>query len=101
MAAKTSRKTPKPKARTTRSARTPAPRPARSTEPARPAVVPITIVGIGASAGGLEAFSQLLRGIPRHPGLAIVFVQHLAPTHDSALVPLLSSHTTLPVVQVN
>src|SRR5262245_39871877 len=59
----------------------------------------ITIVGVGASAGGLEAFSALLRGLPAAPGLAIVFVQHLAPSHDSALVTLLSTQTSLPIVQ--
>src|SRR5690242_12024226 len=43
------------------------------------------IVGVGASAGGLEAFSQLLQALPPHPGFAMVLVQHLAPTHESAL----------------
>src|SRR5689334_23571135 len=57
------------------------------------------IVGVGASAGGLEAFSQLLRGLPKDPGLAIVFVQHMAPHHESALATLLASATSLPVVQ--
>lgn len=59
----------------------------------------LTIVGVGASAGGLEAFTQFLRGLPADSGLAVVFVQHLAPQHDSALVTLLSAQTTLPVVQ--
>src|SRR5438045_8376079 len=57
------------------------------------------IVGVGASAGGLEAFSQLLRGLPKDPGFAIVFVQHMAPQHESALATLLTSSTNLPVVQ--
>jgi len=77
-------------------------RPRSGQPPVRPARQgPITIVGVGASAGGLEAFSALLRGIPAHPNIAIVFVQHLAPTHDSALVTLLSAQTVLPVVQVD
>jgi two-component system CheB/CheR fusion protein len=59
----------------------------------------MTIVGVGASAGGLEAFSALLQSLPKNPGLAIVFVQHLAPQHESALVPLLSGQSTLRVVQ--
>jgi two-component system, chemotaxis family, CheB/CheR fusion protein len=59
-----------------------------------------TIVGVGASAGGFEAFSALLRKIPADADLAIVFVQHLAPQHESALVELLAPHTNLPVVQV-
>src|SRR6187397_854728 len=73
----------------------------RRREPRPARLGPITIVGVGASAGGLEAFSALLRGIPEHPNIAIVFVQHLAPTHDSALVTLLSAQTVLPVVQVD
>ena len=51
----------------------------------------------GASAGGFEAFSQLLASLPPDPGLAIVFVQHLSPTHQSALPQLLASVTPLPV----
>src|SRR5262245_3381826 len=60
----------------------------------------LMIVGVGASAGGLEAFTQLLHGLPDDAGLAVVFVQHLAPQHDSALVPLLSGQTKMPVIQV-
>ena len=61
----------------------------------------LTIVGVGASAGGLEAFSQLLEAVPADAGLALVLVQHLAPDHDSALPILLSTHTKMPVVQVS
>lgn len=57
------------------------------------------IVAIGASAGGLEAFSKLLRALPRDPGLALVFIPHLDPTHESAMVELLSRTTGLPVHQ--
>src|SRR4249920_267928 len=60
----------------------------------------LVIVGVGASAGGLEAFTALLQGLPPAPGVAIVFVQHLAPLHESALVPLLTGQSSLPVVQV-
>ncbi len=66
-------------------------------ETGRPA--PVTIAGVGASAGGLEAFTSLLQGLPGKPDIAIVFVQHLAPQHDSALVPLLSGQSSLRVVQ--
>ena len=59
-----------------------------------------TIIGVGASAGGLEAFSQLLEALPPLPNAAIIFVQHLSPQHESALQGLLSARTTLPVVQV-
>jgi two-component system CheB/CheR fusion protein len=60
----------------------------------------VTLVGVGASAGGLEAFSSMLRVLPPTPGFAIVLVQHLAPQHESALPTLLASYTTMPVVQV-
>jgi two-component system CheB/CheR fusion protein len=59
----------------------------------------LTIVGVGASAGGLESFSAVLKTLPPNPGVAIVFVQHLAPQHQSALVPLLTGQSQLPVVQ--
>src|SRR5689334_19921528 len=64
-----------------------------------PEPAPLTIVGVGASAGGLEAFSSLLEALPERPGIAIECLQHLAPQHESALVPLLSGHSSLPVVQ--
>src|SRR5438046_10290636 len=57
------------------------------------------IVAIGASAGGLEAFSNLLRSLPAEPGIALVFIPHLDPTHESAMVELLSRITRLPVLQ--
>jgi two-component system, chemotaxis family, CheB/CheR fusion protein len=62
---------------------------------------PFPIVAIGASAGGLEAFSNLLRSLPPEPGLALVFIPHLDPTHESAMVELLSRTTRLPVVQAS
>ena len=67
---------------------------------ARPMPPGLTVVGVGASAGGLEAFSQLLHAVPEKPGLAIVCVQHLAPRHVSVLPRLLARTTKLPVVQV-
>ncbi|TMA83291.1 MAG: chemotaxis protein CheB, partial [Deltaproteobacteria bacterium] len=59
-----------------------------------------TVVGIGASAGGLEAFSQLLQALPDDSDLALVLVQHLAPQHESALPSLLGAKTRLLVHQV-
>ncbi|HKC52970.1 MAG TPA: chemotaxis protein CheB [Myxococcota bacterium] len=59
------------------------------------------VVGVGASAGGLEAFSQLLEALPANLGMAVVFVQHLAPTHESALPELLRNVSSLPVIQVS
>jgi len=58
------------------------------------------IVGIGASAGGLEAFTQLLKNLPTDTGMAFVLVQHLDPDHASALTELLSRVTALPVREV-
>ena len=71
---------------------------ARSPGPAA-SRVSFPIVAIGASAGGLEAFSNLLRSLPADPGLALVFIPHLDPTHESAMVELLSRTTRLPVLQ--
>jgi two-component system, chemotaxis family, CheB/CheR fusion protein len=61
--------------------------------------VTFPVVAIGASAGGLEAFTTLLRALPSNPGIAIVFMPHLDPTHESAMVELLSRTTRLPVQQ--
>src|SRR4051794_30449599 len=55
------------------------------------------VVGIGASAGGLEAFTKLLGGLPPRPGMAFVLVQHLDPKRDSILPGLLSASTSMPV----
>ena len=62
---------------------------------------PFPIVGIGASAGGLEAFGQLLSALPADTGMAFVLVQHLDPVHESLLPELLAPHTTMPVVSVH
>ncbi|HWW86318.1 MAG TPA: chemotaxis protein CheB, partial [Vicinamibacterales bacterium] len=64
-----------------------------------PSVAAIPIVGIGASAGGLDAFLRLLHHLPSGTGLAYVFVQHLDPTHESLLPELLGRASALPVVQ--
>ena len=58
------------------------------------------VVAIGASAGGLEAFSQLLSHLPANSGLAFVLVQHLAPKHESALSELLRRAARIPVNEV-
>jgi two-component system, chemotaxis family, CheB/CheR fusion protein len=55
------------------------------------------IVGIGASAGGFEAMTQLLKRLPRSTGMAFVLVQHLDPTHESQLTSLLSRLTEMKV----
>jgi two-component system CheB/CheR fusion protein len=59
-----------------------------------------SIVGIGASAGGLEACSALLKQLPPDTGLAFVVVQHLDPAHESLLPTLLARVTKIPVRHV-
>ena len=66
----------------------------------RPAVAPFPIVGIGASAGGLDAFTEVLRALPTDTGMAFVVVQHLDPTHSSLLTEILSRSTVMPVTAV-
>lgn len=55
------------------------------------------IVGLGASAGGLEALEQFLAHVPKASGLAYVVVQHLDPTHKAMLTELLQRATAMPV----
>ena len=57
------------------------------------------IVGIGASAGGLEALEQFLRNVPEEAGMAFVIVQHLDPTHKGSMVELLQRVTRMQVSQ--
>ena len=57
------------------------------------------IVGIGASAGGLEAFEQFFRKMPPDSGMAFVLIQHLDPTHVSGLAELLRRYTNMPVFE--
>lgn len=64
-----------------------------------PSIFPI--VGIGASAGGLEAVTQLLQHLPPDTGMAFVLVQHLDPAHESALTALLARATAMPVMQAS
>jgi two-component system, chemotaxis family, CheB/CheR fusion protein len=58
------------------------------------------VVGIGASAGGLDALRTLFSSMPAKPGYACVVVVHLSPEHESRLVELLQPHTQMPVLQV-
>ncbi len=57
------------------------------------------VVAIGASAGGLEAFTQLLHALPDNTGMAFVCIQHLDPTHHSMLSELLAKATSIPVIE--
>ena len=58
------------------------------------------VVGIGSSAGGLEALEQFFGGVPPASGLAFVVVQHLDPTRNSMLVELLQRTTSMPVAEI-
>ncbi|MFZ1677890.1 MAG: chemotaxis protein CheB [Saprospiraceae bacterium] len=58
------------------------------------------VVGIGASAGGLDAFKKLLKAIPEDSGMAYVLVQHLDPNHESLLPEILQKVTKLPVEEI-
>lgn len=64
-----------------------------------PASVPRPVVGLGASAGGLEALEQFFRAMPANSGAAFVVVQHLDPSHASLLSEILQRSTTMPVVE--
>ncbi|MBD3884554.1 PAS domain-containing protein [Phormidium tenue FACHB-886] len=65
-----------------------------------PIEAPFPIVGVAASAGGLEAFTQLLSHLPIDTGMAFVLIQHLAPDHESLLSEILNRATQLSVREV-
>ena len=57
------------------------------------------IVGVGASAGGLEAFTAFLKALSAHPGMALILVPHLDPSRESAFTQILARATSIPVLQ--
>jgi two-component system CheB/CheR fusion protein len=59
------------------------------------------VVGIGASAGGLEAFKKLVKAIPENSGMAYILVQHLHPDHSSSLPEILQRETKIPVQEIS
>lgn len=63
--------------------------------------VPFSIVGIGASAGGLEALEQFFRYVPANSGMAFVLVQHLDPSHVSLLTEILQRTTAMLVTEAS
>src|SRR5436190_22045251 len=63
-------------------------------------MAPFYVVGLGASAGGLEALRDFFAAVPAESGAAFVVIQHLAPAHRSQMVELLATHTTVPVSQI-
>ena len=72
-------------------------RPRSARGPGNPA--DFAIVGIGASAGGLDACTKLMEALPDGPGMAFILVQHLDPTHESMMVDLLARHTAMTIRQ--
>src|SRR5207247_9762939 len=69
-------------------------------EPAPQPALSFPVVCVGASAGGLEAFTQLLSALPTDTGMAFVLVSHLSPSHTSHLAEILSRATRMPVTEV-
>jgi two-component system CheB/CheR fusion protein len=74
----------------------PADAPVVESKPGRPGP---PVAGIGASAGGLDAFKKFFAALPPDSGIAFVLVPHLDPAHESLMVELLARHTTMPVVE--
>ena len=70
------------------------------TEPETVVGKPYPIVGVGASAGGFEAFRELLQALPADTGMAFVLVQHLDPGHESLLSKLFARFTSMHVSEV-
>ncbi|HEV2455474.1 MAG TPA: chemotaxis protein CheB, partial [Verrucomicrobiae bacterium] len=76
-------------------------RAARRTAPGASPVIPsFPIIGIGTSAGGLEALEHFLSHVPRNSGMAFVIVQHLDPTRKGVMPELLQRNTGMKVIQV-
>lgn len=62
-------------------------------------VARVPVVGLGASAGGIEALKEFFGAMPADSGMAFVIVQHLEPSHESRMAEILAKHTTMKVVQ--
>jgi two-component system CheB/CheR fusion protein len=58
------------------------------------------VVGIGASAGGVEALREFVKAVPENSGMAFVIIQHLSPAHPSIMDQLLRTHSVIPVVKI-
>jgi len=62
--------------------------------------VEFTIVGVGASAGGIESFKRFLGNIPENSNMAFILVQHLSPSHESILPKILTQSTKIPLQEI-
>lgn len=65
-----------------------------------PPRLPFPVIGVGASAGGLEAFIEFFSALPSKSGMAFVLIQHLPPDRESLISDILSKRTEMPVHQV-
>src|ERR1700754_4662971 len=65
-----------------------------------PSNIQFPVVGIGASAGGLEAVRTFLKALPAKSGMAYVFIQHLSPQHESNLPEILQKVAPFPVHEI-
>jgi two-component system CheB/CheR fusion protein len=64
------------------------------------ALLPFPVVGVGASAGGIEALGALLEAMPPDSGMAFIMIQHLPPDHQSRLAEVLGRRTSMPVQEI-
>jgi two-component system CheB/CheR fusion protein len=71
-----------------------------TTGPKKETLPVVSVVGIGASAGGLEAFTTLLKALPPDTGMAFVIITHLLPEKKSVLGEILGKTTRMPVIQL-
>ncbi|WPP01567.1 CheR family methyltransferase [Pseudomonas sp. HR96] len=69
--------------------------------PAQASATRFAVVGVGASAGGLQALLSLFESLPANPGMAFVVVMHLNATHKSSLAQIIGNATTMPTLQVS
>lgn len=69
-------------------------------EPDSSGILPFPVVGIGGSAGGIEAALDLFQHLPEDSGMAFILVTHMAPTHKSHLTEILTSRVSLPVSEI-
>src|SRR3954453_20780036 len=75
-------------------------RQAQPVDAEQPPRLPFPVVGVGASAGGLESFIEFLSALRQDSGMAFVFVQHLPPERESLMADILSHKTKMLVQQV-
>jgi len=88
------------KTKTARQKTTPSKKKGKAAKAEKKNIRSFPVVGIGGSAGGMEAFSTLLEHLPADLGMAYVYIQHLSPSHESFLPQILQRKTKMPVIKV-